>query len=106
MQRRLHGYRIIPVNPRYAQILGERCYPDLGSTPIKVDVVGVFRKAQDCVGVAHEAISIGARVLWPQLGVVNEEARALAEARGLAVVMDRCVKIEYARLFGGLSCLA
>ncbi len=98
-----HGFRVIPVNPKYDEILGEKCYPDLKSIPDKVDIVDVFRKPEDCVPVAHDAVAIGARVLWLQIGVINEEARRIAEAGGLEVVMDRCVKIEYARLFGGLG---
>lgn len=98
-----HGYRIIPVNPKYDEILGEKCYPDLKSIPEKVDIVDVFRKPQDCVPIAREAVEIGAKVLWLQIGVINDEAAGIAEAAGLDVVMDRCVKIEYARLFGGLG---
>lgn len=101
MQER--GYRIIPVNPKYPEILGEKCYPDLKSIPEPVDIVDVFRKPEDCVPIAREAVAIGAKVLWLQLGVINEEARQIAEAAGLTVVEDRCVKIEYARLFGGLN---
>jgi uncharacterized protein len=96
------GYRIVPVNPRYPQILGETCYPDLASIPHRIDMVDVFRKPQDCVPIAREAVAIGAKVLWLQLGVVNEEAARIAAQAGLTVVMDACVKIEYARLFGGL----
>lgn len=98
-----HGYRIIPINPKYTEILGERCYPDLASVPDKVDMVDVFRKSADCAPIAKQAADIGAKTLWLQIGVVNEEARQIAEDAGLAVVMDRCVKIEYARLFGGLG---
>lgn len=98
-----HGYRIIPVNPKYPEILGEKSYPDLASIPEKVDIVDVFRKPADAVAVAEQAIAIGARTLWLQIGVINEEARRKAEAAGLTVIMDRCVKIEYARLFGGLN---
>ena len=98
-----HGYRIIPVNPKYAEILGEKCYPDLASIPEPVDMVDVFRKPEDCVPIAQDAVAIGAKVLWLQIGVLNPEAQALAEAAGLTVVADRCVKIEYARLFGGLN---
>jgi predicted CoA-binding protein len=96
------GYRIVPVNPRYPQILGETCYPDLGSIPHRIDMVDVFRKPQDCVPIARDAVAIRAKVLWLQLGVVNEEAANIASLAGLTVVMDACVKIEYARLFGGL----
>jgi predicted CoA-binding protein len=98
-----HGFRVIPVNPKYDEILGEKCYPDLKSIPDKVDIVDVFRKPQDCVPIAQDAVAIGAKVLWLQIGVINEEAARIAEAGGLDVVMDRCVKIEYARLFGGLG---
>jgi len=98
-----HGYRIVPVNPKYPTILGETSYPDLKSIPFPVDLVDVFRKPADCVPVAQEAVAIGAKALWLQIGVVNEEAARIAEAAGLTVVMDRCVKIEYARLFGGLG---
>jgi predicted CoA-binding protein len=98
-----HGYKIIPVNPKYTEILGERCYPDLKSIPDKVDIVDVFRKSADCLPIAQEAVAIGAKALWLQIGVINEEAGKIAETAGLEVVMDRCVKIEYARLFGGLG---
>jgi predicted CoA-binding protein len=98
-----HGFRIIPVNPKYDEILGEKCYPNLKAIPEPVDIVDVFRKPDDCAPIAQDAVAIGAKVLWLQLGVVNEEAARIAEAGGLEVVMDRCVKIEYARLFGGLG---
>jgi predicted CoA-binding protein len=98
-----HGYRIIPVNPKYTEILGERCYPDLQSIPEKVDIVDVFRKSADCAPIAKQAVAIGAKTLWLQIGVINEEAQQIAEDAGLSVVVDRCVKIEYARLFGGLG---
>lgn len=98
-----HGFRIIPVNPKYTEILGEKCYPDLKSIPEKVDMVDVFRKSADCAPIAKEAIAIGAKVVWLQLGVENDEAKAIAETSGLEFVQNRCVKIEYARLFGGLS---
>ena len=98
-----HGFRIIPVNPKYTEILGEKCYPDLKSIPEKVDMVDVFRKSADCAPIAKEAIAIGAKVVWLQLGVENDVAKAIAETGGLEFVQNRCVKIEYARLFGGLS---
>ncbi len=98
-----HGFRIIPVNPKYSEILGEPCYPDLQSIPHPVDMVDVFRKSADCAPIAKAAVAIGAKTLWLQIGVENEEARQIAEAAGLSVVMNRCVKIEYARLFGGLG---
>ena len=98
-----HGFRIIPVNPKYTEILGERCYPDLKSIPEKVDIVDVFRKSEDCAPIAKDAAAIGAKALWLQIGVMNDEARQTAEAAGMDFVQNRCVKIEYARLFGGLS---
>jgi predicted CoA-binding protein len=98
-----HGYRVIPVNPRYEQILGEKCYRSLPDVPDQVDIVDCFRKTEDILAIARDAIAIGAKVLWQQLGVKNEEAAYLAEAAGLDAVMDRCVKIEHARLFGGLN---
>ncbi len=98
-----HGYRVIPVNPRYQEVLGQKCYASLREIPEKVDLVDVFRKAADVMPVAEDAIAIGARVLWQQLGVKNEAAAARARAAGLESVMDRCVKIEHGRLFGGLN---
>lgn len=98
-----HGYRVIPVNPKYDSVLGEKCYKRLGDIPEKVDIVDVFRKTQDVMPIAEEAIAIGAKVLWQQLGVRNEEAAAKARAAGLETVLDRCVKIEHGRLFGGLN---
>jgi len=98
-----HGYRIIPVNPKYPEILGETCYPSLKDIPHAVDVVDVFRKPSDTPAIAQEAVDIGAKVFWLQLGVINEQAQAIAQQVGLTVVVDRCVKIEHARLFGGLG---
>jgi predicted CoA-binding protein len=98
-----HGYRIIPVNPKYPEILGQKCYRSLEEIPEKVGIVDVFRKSADVLPIARSAVAIGARVLWQQLGVRNEEADALARAAGLDTVMDRCVKIEHGRLFGGLN---
>ncbi len=98
-----HGYRVIPVNPQYREVLGQKCYASLRDIPEKVDLVDVFRKTEDVMPVAVDAIAIGARVLWQQLGVKNEAAAALAREAGLASVMDRCVKIEHGRLFGGLN---
>ena len=95
-----HGYRIIPVNPKYESILGEKCYRLLRDIPERVDIVDVFRKTQDVMPIAEDAIAIGAKVLWQQLGVRNEEAAAKARAAGLEAVLDRCVKIEHGRLFG------
>ena len=97
-----HGYRIVPVNPRYDRILGERSYGSLEEIAFAVDMVDVFRKTADVLPVARSAVAIGAKCLWQQIGVKNLEADALARAAGLDAVMDRCVKIEHARLFGGL----
>jgi predicted CoA-binding protein len=97
-----HGFRIIPVNPRYTEVLGERCYPDLTAIEEQVDMVDVFRRTEDVMPIAQQAIQIKARCLWQQIGVQNAEAASLARAAGLDTVMDRCVKIEHARLFGGL----
>lgn len=98
-----HGYRVIPVNPRYPEILGEKCYASLRDIPDKVDIVDCFRKSEDILPIAEDAIAIGARVLWMQIGVINEAAAKRAREAGLEVVMDRCMKIEHARLFGGLN---
>jgi predicted CoA-binding protein len=98
-----HGYRVVPVNPRYGEILGEKCYASLREVPEKIDLVDVFRKSADVMPIAEEAIAVGARVFWQQLGVTNEAAAARARAAGLEAVMDRCVKIEHGRLFGGLN---
>ena len=98
-----HGYSVIPVNPRYASVLGQKCYKSLRDIPVKVDIVDVFRKTADVGPIVVDAIAIGAKVLWQQLGVTNIEAARKAEAAGLEAVMDRCVKIEHARLFGGLN---
>jgi len=98
-----HGYKIVPVNPKYPKILSQKSYPDLESIPFAVDMVDVFRKSQDCASVAQQAVAIGARVLWLQQGVVNEEACQIALAAGLTVVMDRCVKIEHTKLVGDLG---
>jgi len=98
-----HGYTVIPVNPKYDTILGQKCYKSLREIPIKVDIVDCFRKTEDIMPIAEDAIAIGAKVLWQQLGVKNIEAAKKAEAAGLEAVMDRCVKIEHGRLFGGLN---
>ncbi|TRZ56130.1 MAG: CoA-binding protein [Rhodocyclaceae bacterium] len=97
-----HGYTIIPVNPGQSNILGLQCYPSLTEIPGKVDIVDCFRKPADIPPLVDQAIAIGARVMWLQLGVINQEAAQRAAVAGLDVVMDRCVKIEHARLFGGL----
>lgn len=96
------GYRVIPVNPRYASILGERCFARLEDIGEPVDIVDVFRRTDDVPPIADSAIRIGARCLWQQIGVRNLEADAKVRAAGMDSVMDRCVKIEHALLFGGL----
>jgi len=98
-----HGYRVVPVNPRYDKILGERCHATLATIEIPVDIVDVFRRTEDVMPIAEAAIAIGAKCLWQQIGVRNEAAAALAASAGLEVVMNRCIKIEHGRLFGGLN---
>jgi predicted CoA-binding protein len=98
-----HGYRIIPVNPSYAEVLGEKCYPSVAAIPEPVDIVDCFRKHGAIVPIAHEAVANGAKVLWMQLGIHNAEAARIATEAGLDVVVNRCVKIEHARLLGGLN---
>lgn len=98
-----HGYRIVPVNPAYASVLGETCYPDLASIPVPVDIVDCFRRAPEIPPIAEAAIAIHAKVLWMQLGIENAAAAKRASDAGLDVVMNRCVKIEHARLMGGLN---
>ena len=98
-----HGYRIIPVNPVYDEVLGEKCYPDLASIPEPLDVVDCFRAASEIPALAKQAVEIGAKVLWTQLEIINYDAADYARDAGLEVVMDRCMKIEHARLFGGLN---
>ncbi len=94
-----HGYRIIPVNPRLeGPVLGERPYPDLDSVPEPVDVVDIFRRPKEVPGVVDAAVRIGAPVVWMQLGIRHQEAAERAEAAGVRVVMDRCVKLEHQAL--------
>jgi predicted CoA-binding protein len=98
-----HGYRIIPVNPMYDDVLGEKCYKSLRDIPGPVDMVDCFRKSAEIPAIAEDAIAMGAKVLWMQLGVTNAQARARAEEAGLEVIEDRCVKIEHGRFYGGLG---
>ena len=98
-----HGYRVVPVNPSYQEVLGERCYPNLREIPFAVDVVDCFRRAEEMPALAQDAVAIHAKVFWMQLGIRNAEAAAVATAAGLEVVQDRCVKIEHARILGGLN---
>jgi len=92
------GYRVIPVNPRETEILGERAYPSLVDVPERIDIVDVFRRAEDAPGIADEAVAVGAKALWLQTGIVSEEAAARAEAGGLIVVMDACIGATHALL--------
>jgi predicted CoA-binding protein len=98
-----HGYRVIPVNPGYPEILGEKCYKSLREIPEKIDVVDCFRRSAEIPAIADAAIAIGAKVLWMQLGVENGDARRKTEAAGLEVIENRCMKIEHGRFFGGLG---
>jgi predicted CoA-binding protein len=98
-----HGYRVIPVNPNCTEVLGERCYPNVAAIPGPVDVVDGFRKPGEMPALAREAVAKGAKVLWMQLGIRHEEAARIASDAGLDVVMDRCMKIEHARILGGLN---
>jgi len=100
-----HGYRVIPVNPRESEILGETCYPSLLDVPEPVDVVDVFRAPGALPEIARQAVAIGAGILWAQLGVVNLEGARIAEEGGLTVIMDRCVKFEHARYVGRMHWL-
>ena len=91
------GYKIIPVNPVQEEILGLKCYPNLSAIPEPVDLVDVFRRPEHCPPIAKEAVAIGAKALWLQLGIANDEAASIASDGGLLVVMDRCIKIEHAQ---------
>jgi uncharacterized protein len=95
-----HGYRVIPVNPRETEILGETCYPSLLDVPVPVDIVNVFRVPDALPGIAREAVEIGAGALWGQFGVINFDAAKIAEEGGVTVIMDRCLKVEHARFVG------
>ena len=100
-----HGYRVIPVNPRETEILGEKSFASLPDVSVPIDIVNVFRAPSALPGIAKEAVAIGAKTLWCQFGVINEEGARIAEAGGLAVVMDRCIKVEHARYVGRMHWL-
>ncbi len=100
-----HGYRVIPVNPKESEILGERCYPSLHEVPEKIDIVNVFRAPSALPEIAAQAAAIGAGCLWTQFSVINEEGARIAEQAGLAVIMDRCIKVEHARYVGRMHWL-
>ena len=99
------GYKIIPVNPRAEEILGQRCYPSLRDIPEAVEIVDIFRPSAAVPPIVEDAVAIGAKVIWMQFGVINEDAARRAREAGLEVVMDQCVKVEHARFFGGLNTL-
>jgi predicted CoA-binding protein len=100
-----HGYRVIPVNPREERILGEKSYASLTEIPDPVDIVNVFRRPEALPEIAREAVQIGAKVLWCQFNVINEEGARIAEVGGLTVIMDRCIKVEHARYIGRMHWL-
>jgi len=100
-----HGYRVIPVNPREAEILGEKSYAGLRDIPEPVDIVNVFRNPDALPGIATDAVAIGAKVLWCQFNVINAEGARIAEQGGLTVIMDRCIKVEHARYIGRMHWL-
>ena len=100
-----HGYRVIPVNPREAEILGQQSYPSLSDVPDKIDIVNVFRAPDALPGIAEETVKIGASTLWCQFGVINLEAAKIATDGGVTVIMDRCLKVEHARYVGRMHWL-
>jgi uncharacterized protein len=102
---RRHGYRVIAVNPRETEIFADKSYPSLRDVPERVDIVNVFRAPDALPGIATEAVAIGAKNLWCQFGVINEEGARIAAEGGLAVVMDRCIKVEHARYVGRMHWL-
>jgi uncharacterized protein len=102
---RRHGYHVIPVNPREREIFGEKTFPSLKDIPVPVDIVNVFRAPDALPGIAEEAVAIKAGTLWCQFTVINEEGARIAEAGGMSVVMDRCLKVEHARYVGRMHWL-
>lgn len=102
---RRHGYRVIPVNPREPRILGEPSFPRLADVPVPIDIVNVFRAPDALPAIAEEAVRVGAGSLWCQFGVINQEGARIAEAAGVAVIMDRCIKVEHARYVGRMHWL-
>lgn len=100
-----HGYRIVPVNPREPEVLGEKSFASLLDVPVPVDIVNVFRAPDALPGIARDAVAVGAANLWCQFTVINEEGARIAEAGGLSVVMDRCIKVEHARYAGRMNWL-
>ena len=102
---RRHGYRVVPVNPREAEILGEKSFKSLVDVPVPIDIVNVFRAPAALPAIADEAVKIGAGSLWCQFGVINQEGAQIAEAGGMSVIMDRCIKVEHARYAGRMHWL-
>ena len=102
---RRHGYRVIPVNPRESEVLGEQSFKSLVDVPVPVDIVNVFRAPDALPGIARDAVAVGARNLWCQFTVINEEGARIAEAGGISVIMDRCIKVEHARFVGRMHWL-
>ena len=100
-----HGYRMIPVNPRETEILGQTCYASLRDVPVPVDIVNVFRAPDALPGIAQDAVAIGAGTLWCQFGVINADGARIAEDGGVTVIMDRCLKVEHARYMGRMNWL-
>jgi predicted CoA-binding protein len=100
-----HGYRVIPVNPRESEILGETCYASMRDVPVPVDIVNVFRAPDALPGIAQEAVAIGAGTLWCQFGVINADGARIADDGGVTVIMDRCLKVEHARYMGRMNWL-
>ncbi len=95
-----HGYKIIPVNPMAQEVLGQKCYPDLNSVPEKVEIVDIFRRANDVPPIVEQAIKIGAKAVWMQEGIINEDAALLARQAGIPVVMDRCIRKVHEEISG------
>jgi uncharacterized protein len=100
-----HGYRVIPVNPREADVLGEKSFASLSDVPVPIDIVNVFRAPDALPAIAREAVAVGAKNLWCQFSVISEEGARIAEAGGLSVIMDRCIKVEHARYEGRMHWL-
>lgn len=100
-----HGYRVIPVNPREPEILGEKSYKSLAEVPDHIDIVNVFRAPDALPGISKEAVAVGAGSIWCQFGVINEEGARIAESGGVTVIMDRCIKVEHARYVGRMHWL-
>jgi predicted CoA-binding protein len=100
-----HGYRVIPVNPREPEILGEKSFKSVADVPVPIDIVNVFRAPDALPAIAREAVAAGAKTLWCQFTVINEEGARIAEAGGMTVIMDRCIKVEHARFVGRMHWL-